>query len=242
MSKFYNLEGQSVVVESALSEITQEGFIDTIKKGLKELKKKVLEMIKALLEKVVKWLDDADDKEAQLKKDLDAKKKVNDSKAGHTSSGDSLYHVELYDKRMIRDIKNVFEKGMAATEKVQSKLLSHKLVFDENFRGAFDDITECYDVITDRISNIESNKSVLELKITDVKYELGDNKQLLADYKKAIEVLEKVTSKIPSEEKDDEGGLTKLLRVASKFIPLFTKIVGFLNQNITTLSAYRSSN
>ena len=47
---------------------------------------------------------------------------------------------------------------------------------------------------------------------------------------------------LAEEEKSDELESTKLLRMISKFIPLFTKIVGFLNQNIITLAAYRSSN
>lgn len=242
MSKFYNLEGQSVVVESTLSEIAQEGLVDSIKAGVKALKKKVLEILKALLEKVIKWLENADEKEAQLKKDLNAKQKVNDSKAGYTSSGDSLYHVELYDMHMIKELQRTFEDGMQSAAKLYDKFSNGKLVFDKQCNDTFNDINECYDIINDRVSNIESRKVVVELKIADIKYKLADNKQLLRDYKEAIEKLEKLTAKCPEEEKSDELESTKLLRMISKFIPLFTKIVGFLNHNIITLAAYRSSN
>jgi len=242
MSKFYNIEGQSVVVESTLSEITQEGFVDSIKAGVKALKKKILEMIKVLLEKVVKWLENADEKEAQLKKDLDAKQKVNDSKAGYTSSGDSLYHVELYDTHMIEELKRTVEDGMKSAVRLLEAFEKGKLVFKQRCDDTFNDVNECYDIINDRISNIESRKKVVELKIADIKYELADNKKLLGDYEEAIKRLEKITAKCPEEEKSDELESTKLLRMISKFIPLFTKIVGFLNQNIITLAAYRSSN
>ena len=242
MSKFAQLEGQDIVVESTINDITQEGFVDSIKAGVKALKKKVLELLKALLEKVIKWLENADEKEDQLKKDLNAKKKVEDSKAGYTSSGDSLYHVELYDMHMIKELQRTFEDGMQSAARLYDYFEKGKLVFKQRCDDTFDDINECYDIINDRISNIESRKTSVSLKIADIKYKLADNKELLRDYKEAIEKLEKLTAKCPEEEKSDELESTKLLRMLSKFIPLFTKIVGFLNQNIATLAAYKSSN
>lgn len=41
MSKFYNLEGQNVVVEAAMTEIIQEGFIDKIKSIAKKIGQKL---------------------------------------------------------------------------------------------------------------------------------------------------------------------------------------------------------
>ena len=54
MSKFYNLEGQSFVVESTLSEITQEGFIDKIKSiDWREKWEAILEKLHQLVEWII---------------------------------------------------------------------------------------------------------------------------------------------------------------------------------------------
>jgi len=234
MSKFYNIEGQSVVVESTLSEITQEGFVDSIKAGVKALKKKILELLKALLEKVIKWLDDTSEQNVEK----NAEHKRPDKSKGYDSSGSTLYSYDLYAPDLIDGVIKLAKKYV-------DKANNLRLYDDDNEKAfeALEDMREGYEVIKDKIDNIKNNfKQTYHLSIAEAKQQVKINKFYLTNLKELISDFKRSAEKLPerfSESNQDlKSEISSIAKGFEQYISLLTSMVNIVEENIGSLGGY----